>query len=83
MFIANLFENYITEAGPELVVLYPGRFQPFHLGHKDVFASLQNKFGRDNVFIATSNKTELPKSPFNFSNKTINKFSIRFRFPIV
>ena len=71
MFIANLFENYITEAGPQLVVLYPGRFQPFHLGHKEVFASLQNKFGRDSVFIATSNKTELPKSPFNFSDKTV------------
>jgi len=71
MFIANLFENYITEAGPQLVVLYPGRFQPFHLGHKEVFASLQNMFGRDSVFIATSNKTELPKSPFNFSDKTI------------
>lgn len=71
MFIANLFENYITEAGTQLVVLYPGRFQPFHLGHREVFASLQNKFGRDSVFIATSNKTELPKSPFNFSDKTV------------
>jgi len=69
MFIIDLFESYVAEAGPQLVVLYPGRFQPFHLGHKDVFASLQNKFGRDNVFIATSNKTELPKSPFNFSDK--------------
>jgi len=69
MFIANLFENYITEAGPQLVVLYPGRFQPFHLGHGEVFRELQNKFGRDSVFIATSNKTELPKSPFNFNDK--------------
>jgi len=73
MFIATLFENefsgYITESAPTLVVLYPGRFQPFHLGHKEVFQSLQNKFGRDNVYIATSNKTEIPKSPFNFSDK--------------
>lgn len=69
MFIANLFENYITEAGPQLVVLYPGRFQPFHLGHKDVFQSLQDNYGRDSVYIATSNKTELPKSPFNFNDK--------------
>lgn len=68
MFIAELF----TEAQqPQLVVFYPGRFQPFHLGHRDVFASLQAKFGRDNVFIATSNKVELPKSPFNFSDKTV------------
>jgi cytidyltransferase-like protein len=71
MFIADLFESYVAEAGPQLVVLYPGRFQPFHLGHRDVFQSLQNKFGRDNVFIATSNKVELPKSPFNFSDKTV------------
>ena len=71
MFIASLFENYITEAGANLVVLYPGRFQPFHLGHREVFQSLQGKFGRDSVYIATSNKTELPKSPFNFSDKSI------------
>jgi len=71
MFIADLFETYVAEAGPQLVVLYPGRFQPFHLGHGEVFRSLQNKFGRDNVYIATSNKVELPKSPFNFSDKTV------------
>jgi hypothetical protein len=71
MFIADLFETYVAEAGPQLVVLYPGRFQPFHLGHGEVFRSLQSKFGRDNVYIATSNKVELPKSPFNFSDKTV------------
>jgi hypothetical protein len=71
MFVADLFESYVAEAGPQLVVLYPGRFQPFHLGHAEVFRDLQNKFGRDNVFIATSNKVELPKSPFNFSDKTV------------
>ena len=71
MYIADLFETYVAEAGPELVVLYPGRFQPFHLGHGEVFRSLQSQFGRDNVYIATSNKVELPKSPFNFSDKTV------------
>lgn len=71
MFVTDLFETYVAEAGPQLVVLYPGRFQPFHLGHADVFRSLQAKFGRDNVYIATSNKVELPKSPFNFSEKTV------------
>lgn len=68
MFIAEMF----TEASqPNIVVIYPGRFQPFHLGHRDVFESLQAKYGRDSVYIATSNKTELPKSPFNFTDKTI------------
>lgn len=71
MFVADLFESYVAEAGPQLVVLYPGRFQPFHLGHGEVFRSLQAKFGRDNVYITTANKVELPKSPFNFTEKTI------------
>jgi hypothetical protein len=69
MYIADLFETYVTESGPQLVVLYSGRFQPFHLGHGEVFQDLQSRFGRDNVYIGTSNKTELPKSPFNFSEK--------------
>ena len=69
MYIADLFETYVTEAGPQLVVLYSGRFQPFHLGHGEVFQELQSRFGRDNVYIGTSNKTDLPKSPFNFSEK--------------
>ena len=61
----------VTEANQaQLVVLYPGRFQPFHLGHADVFRSLQSKFGRNNVFIATSNVTDAKKSPFNFADKT-------------
>lgn len=65
MFIQHLFED----APRRVVVTYPGRFQPFHKGHRDVFASLQSKFGRDNVWIVTSNKTDDYKSPFNFSDK--------------
>jgi hypothetical protein len=68
MFIAEMFAE---AAQPQLVVVYPGRFQPFHLGHRDVFESLQAKYGRDNVYIATSNKTDPAKSPFNFTDKTI------------
>jgi hypothetical protein len=65
MFIYDLFED----AKKRVVVTYPGRFQPFHKGHRDVFASLQRKFGNENVFIVTSNKTDAVKSPFNFSDK--------------
>ena len=65
MFILEMFEG----AGRRVVVTYPGRFQPFHLGHADVFRSLQSRFGSDNVFIVTGNKTDGDKSPFNFSDK--------------
>ena len=68
MFIADLFEDN-AQPGLGLVVIYAGRFQPFHLGHQAVFAQLQGKYGRDRVWIATSNKTDGLKSPFNFSDK--------------
>ena len=65
MFIHQLFE---AEA-KRIIVTYPGRFQPFHKGHAEVFANLQKKFGGENVFIVTGNKTDSNKSPFNFSDK--------------
>jgi len=49
------------------LVIYPGRFQPFHKGHAQVYQWLKNKFG--DAIIATSDKVEAPKSPFNFQEK--------------
>jgi hypothetical protein len=61
---------FITElAEPRLLVIYPGRFQPFHKGHHAVYEYLTGKFGRNNVYIATSNKTDNLKSPFTFAEK--------------
>ena len=51
------------------VVIYVGRFQPFHKGHYATYSHLLKKFGKDNVYIGTSNKVEKPKSPFNFKEK--------------
>lgn len=51
------------------IVIYPGRFSPWHPGHKEVYDVAVDKFGKENVYIASSNKVELPKSPFNFSEK--------------
>lgn len=55
--------------GKKPVVVYPGRFQPFHAGHYSVYKHLVDKYGKDNVFIGTSNKTDNVKSPFNFNEK--------------
>ena len=49
------------------IAVYPGRFQPFHKGHAQVYKWLKSKFG--NATIATSNKVEAPKSPFTFIEK--------------
>lgn len=51
------------------IVVYVGRFQPFHKGHYGTYSHLVKKFGKDNVYIGTSNKVEKPKSPFNFKEK--------------
>ena len=51
----------------DVIVIYPGRFHPFHKGHKGVFDLLNSKF--KNVFIATSDKVEAEKSPFSFDEK--------------
>ena len=51
----------------QVLVIYPGRFQPFHKGHKAVFDHLNSKY--DNVYIATSDKVDPPRSPFSFEEK--------------
>jgi len=51
------------------LVIYPGRFHPFHKGHASVYNTLVQKFGSDKVFIATSNVVNPPKSPFTFEEK--------------
>jgi dephospho-CoA kinase len=51
----------------KILAVYPGRFQPFHKGHAQVYQWLKNKFG--GAVIATSNKVDPPKSPFNFQEK--------------
>jgi len=53
----------------DTVVVYVGRFQPMHKGHYLVYKHLTQKFGKKNVFIGTSNKTEKGRSPFNFKEK--------------
>lgn len=51
------------------VAIFTGRFQPFHAGHHSIYTAMVDKFGKDNVFIASSNTTEPIKSPFEFKEK--------------
>jgi hypothetical protein len=51
------------------IVVYAGRFQPFHQGHYKTYQKLVSKFGANNVYIGTSNVTNNDKSPFNFNEK--------------
>lgn len=55
--------------GKKVFVIYPGRFHPFHAGHKGVYNYLSTKFGGNDVYITTTGVVELPKSPFSFDEK--------------
>lgn len=50
------------------VVIYAGRFQPFHRGHYSIYSELVSRFGEDRVFIATSD-TVSEESPLSFGDR--------------
>ncbi|NBU82921.1 MAG: hypothetical protein EBS55_14875, partial [Flavobacteriaceae bacterium] len=66
-----LVETILGEAAKidKVVVVYSGRFQPFHKGHFATYEQLVKKFGKDNVYIGTSDVTDSKKSPFRFKEK--------------
>lgn len=73
--IKFLVETLIGEQATNKVVVYSGRFQPFHKGHFATYQLLVKKFGKESVYIGTSDKTDNIKSPFGFKEKKyiINK----------
>jgi len=60
------------------IVIYPGRFQPFGPHHFENYKWLGKIFGVENVFIATSNHTDV-NSPLTFKEKElcISKFNVQ------
>jgi hypothetical protein len=54
---------------PRTVAIFTGRFQPFHAGHYSIYQAMVEKFGKENVYIATSDKTDATKSPFGFKDR--------------
>jgi hypothetical protein len=53
------------------LVIYPGRFHPFHKGHKASYDWLTKKFGDASVFIATSSVQAPVTSPFSYPDKVM------------
>jgi hypothetical protein len=62
----------------QTIVIYPGRFHPFHRGHYASYKWLTDRFGADSVFVATSDKQDPETSPFSFADKQfmMNKMGI-------
>jgi hypothetical protein len=51
------------------LVIYPGRFHPFHRGHKASYDWLVKRYGSQSVYIATSDVQAPVSSPFSFADK--------------
>ena len=51
------------------LVIYPGRFHPFHLGHKASYDWLAQQFGENAVYVASSDKQNDEDSPFAYADK--------------
>lgn len=64
-----MLREFETPANQRVVVIYPGRFHPFHKGHSSVYNKLTQKFPYADVYIATSGKTDPNTSPFTFDEK--------------
>ena len=65
MRLFDLFEN----ENSNLLVIYPGRFHPFHIGHGKVYKYLREHYKGAKVYIASSAKQDAHKSPFAFDEK--------------
>ena len=51
------------------LVIYPGRFHPFHLGHKASYDYLTKLYGENSVYVATSSVQDPETSPFAYADK--------------
>lgn len=70
MSLGNWIASQIIEEESKIktvVAIYPGRFQPMGAHHAKTFKWLQSKF--KDVYVGTSGKVQLPKSPFSFAEK--------------
>lgn len=63
----NLQDYILEKLNIRPVVIYGGKFQPFHAGHFEIYQKLVKEFGKENVFISTSdiNKSKLKQKSYS------------------
>jgi hypothetical protein len=69
-----LVEQILQPQKNNLIVIFSGRFQPFHVGHKKLYDAAKQKFPGADFYIATADTTENSakepdRYPFNFIEK--------------
>lgn len=54
----------------DILVIYPGKFQPMAIYHKEEYDRICRKFDKDNVFIVTDDVTDPIEKPLTFNEKS-------------
>lgn len=69
----KLVNELLQHQKNNLIVIFPGRFQPFHEGHKKIYDLAKKQFPGADFFIATADEIVKVKDPerypFNFAEK--------------
>lgn len=75
-----MLNKYMTFNWKKKTTIYPGRFQPFHKGHKKIFLKSLKQSGQVAFFVMDSYKID-KKNPFTFSRvkKKINQDLKKYR----
>lgn len=77
----KLYEQFIAEAGTgEKVVIFPGRFQPMHLGHIKAFEKAYKVFGVKVIPIQIISNNEDSPFPRNLLDKIAKDVKNEFNF---
>lgn len=60
--VSSYLTNVLQESEDfKFAVLFMGKFQPFHVGHYEVFNKLEEKWGQGSVYVLTSNVNKVGK----------------------
>lgn len=81
----NFFRSiYTPDIINRVICVFSGRFQPFGPHHYAAYLHLCDKFGLDNVFVATSNSVDTRKNPLSFleKKKVMEKYGVRNIFQV-
>jgi hypothetical protein len=68
MNLAIFNENDLVDK--DVLVIYPGKFQPMAIYHKEEYDRICRKFDKDNVIIVTDDITDAIEKPLTFDEKS-------------
>ena len=69
MNLAIFNENELVDK--DIVVIYPGKFQPMAIYHREEYERICRKFDKDNVFVVTNDITDPIEKPLTFDEKSM------------